>query len=272
MKGPKVLLEYEDNWVTEMGAWFPGERVVYRGKDLLWELQDQRWMGLLLYGITGRIFSDKQVKLFEGLWVLSSSFPELRLWNNRVAALAGTARSTASLGLGAAISVSEATIYGRRPDIKAIDFLIRTMDRLSDGVELGDLVRAELTQYRGIPGYGRPIVGVDERIEPIMILARELGFTDGQFVKLAFEIQDILLKGRFRLHMNVAMLAAALAADQGLNRREFYHYTILCFTAGMFPCFIEAATSPEGALFPLRCTRVLYEGKPRRPWHSASPE
>ena len=272
MKGPTVLQEYEDNWITEMGAWFPGERVVYRGKDLLSELHDQRWMGLLLYGITGRIFSEKQVRLFEGLWVLSSSFPEPRLWNNRVAALAGTARSTASLGIGAAIAVSEATIYGRRPDIKAIDFLIRTMDRLSDGAKLEDLVKAELTQYRGIPGYGRPIVRVDERIDPIMTLARELDFADGQFVRLAFEIQEVLLKGRFRLQMNVAMLAAALAADQGLSRREFYHYTILCFTAGMFPCFIEAANSSEGTLFPLRCARTLYEGKPRRPWDSASPE
>ena len=28
MQGPKTLLEYEDNWVTAMGALFQGERVV----------------------------------------------------------------------------------------------------------------------------------------------------------------------------------------------------------------------------------------------------
>ena len=57
MQGPKTLLECEDHWVTDLGAWFPGERVVFRGKDLFQELGDSSWMGLLLYGITGREFN-----------------------------------------------------------------------------------------------------------------------------------------------------------------------------------------------------------------------
>lgn len=264
MKGPKVLLECEDNWVTEMGAWFPGERVVYRGKDLLGELQDQRWMSLLLYGITGRTFSEKQVRLIEGLWSLSTSFPEPRLWNNRVAALAGTARSTGSLGVGAAIAVSEASIYGQRPILMAMDFLLRARKKLNDGMELEDFVHQEMDKYRGIPGYGRPIVRSDERIEPIMAFARGLGFDNGYYVNLAFRVEDVLQ--RWRLHMNVAALAGALCADQGLNLREYYHLTVLCCSAGIIPCVIEAQEKAEGTFFPLRCGRIHYEGKTHRPW------
>jgi citrate synthase len=266
VRGPSVLLHFEDHWPTEMGAWFPGQRVVLRGKDMFRDLAGLPWIGLLLYGITGRLFDEKQLRLFEGLWVLSSSYPEPRLWNNRVAGLAGTARSTGALGVSAAIAVSEATIYGRQVDIRAIDFLLRIKRQLDSGADLAVLVETELRTHRGIPGYGRPFTRLDERIEPVMRMARGLGFADGPHVRLAFAVEDILLTGRWRLHMNVAALAAALSADQGLTAREYYHCSLLCFAAGTMPCLIDAQTRPEGALFPLRCSRIEYQGPPPRTW------
>ena len=267
MKGSKPLLEYEDRWVTEMGAWFPGERVVYRGKDLFHELKDQRWMALFLYGITGRQFTEKQIRLFEGIWCLSTSYPEPRLWNNRVAALAGTARSTGALGVSAATAVSEATTYGQRPIIRAFDFLLRMQQELDSGASLVRLIEQELRRFRAIPGYGRPGVRTDERIEPLMSLARGLGFVHGRYLKLAFDIEDLLLRGRWRMHMNVAALAAALLADQGLTPREYYHYSILSFSAGIVLSFLDTSSKSEGCFFPLRCDRVQYCGKPRRIWN-----
>jgi len=252
-----------------MGAWFPAERVVLRGKDLFQDFQGLPWMGLLLYGITGRIPDDKQIRLFEGMWSLCTSYPDPRLWNNRVAALAGTARSTAALGIGAAIAVSEATIYGRRPDIKTIDLLYRLQRQLDQGADLAELVRSELQTRRGITGYGRPITRKDERIPPMLALAKELGYADGPHVRLAFAIEDILLRGRWRLHMNVASLLAALAADQGMSCQEYYRFMVLSFTGGMFPCHIDAMNKPEGALFPLRCERIAYKGPARRKWKDA---
>ena len=63
MRGPEKLLENENHWETRMGGWFPGERVVYRGQDLHVDLDDMGWMELYLYGITGRRFSDAQLKV-----------------------------------------------------------------------------------------------------------------------------------------------------------------------------------------------------------------
>ena len=94
MRGPEKLLENENHWETRMGGWFPGERVVYRGQDLHVDLKDMSWMELYVYGITGRRFDEKQLKILNAIWA-NTSYPEPRLWNNRVAALAGTARSTA---------------------------------------------------------------------------------------------------------------------------------------------------------------------------------
>ncbi len=266
MQGPKRLFASEDHWVTSMGAWLPGEGVVFRGKDLLRDFKDSDWMSLLLYGITGRSFTEKQVRLLESLWMLCISYPDPRLWNNRVAALAGTARSTAALAVSAANAVSEATIYGHRPIIGAIDFLLRVQRRLEEGGDLTQLITHELKKNRRIPGYGRPVVRVDERIEPLMSRAKELGLDDGRHLKLAFAVESILLRDRWRLRMNIAAVAAGLAADQGLAPREYYQFLVLGFSAGMFPCYSDAAAQPEGTFFPIRCDRLVYEGKSRRRW------
>jgi hypothetical protein len=245
-----------------MGKWFPGERVVFRGRELFQDLKGLPWMALLLFGITGRIPDDKQIRLFEGIWVLCTSYPDPRLWNNRVAALAGTVRSTATLGVSAAIAVSEASIYGHRPTIRAMDFLRRTRLALDQGADLGGWVVAELRKYRNIAGYGRPAASKDERIEPLMALADELGFAEGPLVRLAFGIEEVLGDGRWRLRMNAAAVAAGLVADQGLSAQEYYRYSVLCFTAGMFPAYLEGLNKPEGAFFPLRCERIRYLGEP----------
>lgn len=266
MKGPVDLLENEGRWRTTMGAFFPGKRVVFRGKDLFTELGHLSWMQLYLFGITGRIFSDAQGKLFEGMWVLCTSYPDPRLWNNRVGSLAGTARSTGNLGISAAIAISEASIYGRRPDIRASNFLFRARKLLAEGKSLADIVKNELMQHKTIYGFGRPIVKTDERIEPLLDLAQRLQLSSGPYVKLAFDIEHILQTGRWRMHMNVAALTAALAADQGLSEREFYLAAIPSFIAGMVPCFIEANEHEEGRFLPVAIHDITYKGVRKRTW------
>jgi len=268
MQGPKTLLEYEDNWVTAMGAFFPGERVVFRGKDLFHELKYLGWMALLLYGITGRIPSEKQVKLFEGLWKFSTSYPDPRLWNNRVAALAGTTRSTAALAISAATAISEASIYGLRPNVRAIDFYIKTQAQLEKGAILAELIEEEIKRNKVIDSFGRPIINHDERIAPIISLAEKLGVADGKHIKLAFAIEEILLKQQKNICMNVVAVQAALAADQGFSPLEYCEYKVISFSAGIFPCYTDTQTKPEGSFFPLRCEKIQYEGKKRRIWNT----
>jgi citrate synthase len=266
MKGPGDLIAHEDRWHTRMGLVFPGERVVFRGKDLFHELKDMRWMELLLFGITGRRFDEKQIHLFEGIWTTCTSYPDPRIWNNRVASHAGSARSTAALAISASIAVSEAKIYGGQPVIKSIDFLLKTKIELDRGRLLVNIVTEELTQQRGIPGYARPIIQIDERINPLLHLAKELGYDDSPYIKLAFDVESCLLQGRWRMRMNIAALIAALAADQGLSSEEYYQYMVLCFTGGMFPCFIDSKNKEEGVFLPLSCERISYIGKKYRRW------
>ena len=268
MNGPELLEQHVGMLVTNAGAFFPGERAVFRGHDLHASLKDMDWLELYLFGITGRRFTPQQMKVLNAIWSYTS-YPDARIWNNRVAALAGTARSTGNLGIAAALAVSEAQIYGGGAVLRTIDFLVRAKTRVKAGDDLAELVRAELVQQRGIGGYGRPIVSGDERIAPMMALVREQGLDGGEYLKLAFDVEKILLAGRWRLHMNYAALVAALGSDFGLSPREFYLFMIPVFLGGMPPCYLGAAKKPEGLLFPLPCRVMLYEGVPRRRWGAA---
>lgn len=271
MKGPELLEKFAGRLISKMGAFIPGERAVFRGQNLHTTLKDLDWLELYLFGITGRRFTPQQMKVLHALWTYTS-YPDARLWNNRVAALAGTARSTGNLGIAAALAVSEAQIYGWGAALRASEFLIRAKARVNAGADLAALVSTELKQQRGIAGYGRPLVSNDERISPLMTLVREQGLDGGDHLKLAFEVENILLAGRWRMRMNHASLSAALAADFGMSPEEYYFFGIPAFLAGMPPCYLEAAEKPEGLLFPLPCRMLQYEGVARRRWHKITQE
>lgn len=266
MASNKELIDSEENWQTAMGASFPGERVVARGKDLFTEFSDYSWHKYLLYMITGREFADNEVELLDKFWMLTISYPDPRIWNNRIAGLAGTVRSTAALGVGAAYAVSEAKIYGGQANLAAIDFILEANQRVKSGESLSDIVKQELKARRMVAGYGRPIISVDERILPIQKLMEQTGYDKGEHVKLSYEVEDMLMNGRWRMQMNITGLFAAVGADMGFSVQEYYLWLTNGFTAGIVACYTDAISKKEGTLFPLRCERVNYSGSDQRDW------
>ncbi len=262
----KTLLDYEDRWITSMGGSVPGENVKLRGKDLLNDFQSNSWMQILLFGITGRMYGKKECELFEAIWSISTSYPEPRVWNNRVSSLAATVRTTGNLGIAAGIAVSEAEVYGQGPMVWVMSFLLRAHEKYTKGNTLDDVIKSELNNYNRIYGFGRPIANDDERIIPLMETARKLGFSDGKYTQLLLEIKDKLKHGPRKLEMNIAALDAALCADQGFSIREFYYFMSLCFSAGIIFCNIDGHDKDEGTFFPFRCNRIAYDGTGIREW------
>lgn len=262
---PSLLQENVGVLKSRMGTAYPGSHAIFRGHDLHTDLKDMDWLELYVFGVTGRRFSKAQLRLMHAMWTYTS-YPDVRLWNNRVAGLAGSSRSTGTLGMAAALAVSEASIYGRGIDMRAMDFLIRTRKQVDEGGDLTECIRQELKSHRSIAGYGRPLVNGDERNPHILALAGELGLDQGCYLRLAFAIEGVLLAGRWRMKMNYAALIAALGADLGFSPSEYHLLSFPTFLAGMPPCFIEASDKPEGTLYPAACSDILYEGQSRRSW------
>ena len=265
MKGPQFLLQNVGKLKSRMGGFVPGSHVTIRGLDLHSAFKSADWMDLYVFSITGRRLNAEQLKMLEAMWTYTS-YPDARLWNNRVAALAGSTRSTGAMGIAAALAVSEARIYGGGVYIPSITFLQETYKAVNSGGSIAECVRNELRIRRGIAGYARPLTSKDERIVHILDLARKLGLDQGPHLLLAQEIDAFLSNGRWRMRINYAAITAAIAADMDFSPREYYLYGFPAFMAGMLPCYIEAVEKPEGALFPVPCEHIDYTGKPARRW------
>ena len=250
-----------------MGAAIIGkERVVLRGVDFLSGCNKRSWAEHLFFAITGE--ENKEFsRLIEAMWVTVTSFPDPRLWVNRVAALGGTVRTTGSLAANAASALGEANAYGIRVGRRAVDLMYRFKEKLDAGAELEDLIKQDLRNYKALSGFGRPLASKDERIEPLLSFARSLGYGNGPHVKLIFDIDDYFQNSRYPFQMNAGALMAALFADQGISAEDAYYLVIHCFMAGIYPCYIDAKNKPEGVFFPLSASRIKYSGvHTRRNW------
>lgn len=267
MSGPHPLAEHVGVLRTKMGAAFPGNRAVFRGHDLHRELKDLDWLTLCAFGIFGRHVPREQIQLMTSAFVYSS-YPDARLWNNRVAALAGTTRSTPNLAISAAQAISEATIFGRGNEFRALDFFLKTKQALDAGASLPDYLEHFLRSGGRLAGYGRPISTSDERMPLTLGLAEKLGLSNGPYLKLAFDIDRYFESTGRPLRMNLSSLLSAFAADFGWTTREFNMQLFCAFLAGMYPCYLEAADKPPGATFPTPCQDLVYEGVPARAWPS----
>lgn len=260
----KRLLDTEKRWVTRKGKAYLSDRVIVHGKDLHQELGDYDWNRLYLYYIFGRDPGDNVAKLLNAYWV-STGYPDASIWPNHVTALASTARSTASLSLMAGMSVSEASIYGRRPEVRALDFFYRAGKHCDAGGALSEFVESEKATGRTIFGYGRPLAKTDERISFMLAKAKEFELDGGRYLQMALDVHAHLYE-KYGYSMNVAAIHAGLAADMGLTCQEYQAFMTPCFLAGMVPCYQDAQERPEGSFFPVRCSNVVYEGPSKRAW------
>lgn len=274
------LNEWEQYWRTEMGGWFPGERAVLRGKNIFTDLKNQPWMAVHAFAITGWLPTPNQCKIFEAIWSLSTSYPDPRIWNNRIATLAATARSTYTLGMCGAFSVSEAIVYGLRPVIAICDMLVQAKQHLDNNASLPEFIQQRLEQkttgkpgigknraLAKLPGFGRPITKGDERIQPMYELAVELGFENGDYLQLIHQIEHTLQSMGYDWRMNSAAQVCAILLDQGMTPRQAYQFLAPSFCAGVAACFVDAENHPEGSFFPMRCERIQYRGPALRQWN-----
>lgn len=248
---------------TCVGAAFPGERAVFLGHDLHKELKDMDWFDLCAYGILGRKAPKEQLQIVLAMFAWTS-YPDARLWNNRVVALAGSTRSTPNLAISAAQAVTDAAIYGRGNEFRAIDFFVRLKKAVDGGADLGEYLDNYIATGGRLAAYGRPIALGDERLPLTLALARQLGIDSGPHMQLAFAVERHFEKSSKPLKMNLSTIVAALSADFGWTPHEANMIYFASFLAGMFPCYREALVKPPGAIFPARCEDVHYDGPPAR--------
>ncbi|OGQ97272.1 MAG: hypothetical protein A2521_16010 [Deltaproteobacteria bacterium RIFOXYD12_FULL_57_12] len=252
---------------TSKGGWVIGEAVYHHGYSMMDDFIGQvSFFQVLIMSVTGRLPERRLADWVEAIFICMS-YPDARIWCNQIGSLAGTMRASCVAGVSAGILATDSYHYGPGSLIAGAQFIVDALKKKKHGMTAEDILR----QYQRHPdskptiiGYARPVASGDERIEAMERLSVQLGFERGEHLTLAFEIDEIM-RQKFNERMNINGYGTAFFSDQGFSVEEIYRFLAVVANSGIHACYVEAADSPAGSFFPLRCQDLEYQGKAARP-------
>ncbi len=253
---------------TKKGGWVIGEAVYNHGYSMLDDLVGKdSYFQVFFLNITGRL-PDKQLADWLEALFICTSWPDSRIWCNQVGSLAGTMRTSPVAAVSAGILAADSRMYGPGVVVAGTRFIQKALQEKKEGRSTEDIVENYISngksQSHVIPGYVRPIASGDERVEAMERVGEQLGFIRGEYLSLAFAIQEVMLK-KYQEGMNILGYAVAFLRDQGLTVKEIHLILSNCVGSGVQACYTEAADNPPESFFPLRCDDMDYQGPPPRP-------
>ncbi|MDX2480571.1 MAG: hypothetical protein QNK24_09575 [Desulfuromusa sp.] len=252
--------------VSRKGGWIIGKGAFSHGYDINKDCVGKlTYFQLMILHATGRLpekrFADWVEATYMGL-----SWPDSRLWCNQIGALGGTMRTSAAAATGAGLLASDSPLYAQRTLIESVSFINNALLQKQAGASPDEIVTRECARYKGRPyivGYTRPIAKGDERIAPLEKIAIKLGFTKGEHLTLAYQI-EVVLKEKYGEEMNVNGYISAFVADQGISAEEAYRLSLMSTNSGITACYLDALERPPESFLPLRCDDIDYQGPPPR--------
>lgn len=214
-----------------------------RGKLLFRDLVGQRsFFQVAAWTIAGLDLAASDAALLEQLGV-NTQLIDAQIWPLAVA------RRIASLDLGLAHALigGLATLCTPAITVQPVASFMRFLDRVDArvraGASLGSVVDDILASGERISGFGRPVLGPDERVPHAFDLAVRYGRDSGPSVRLAREIAR-LLHERKALRINSAGVQAAIMRDLGFTPNAASAFCVLYFVV---PIVTQAVYSRPGA-------------------------
>lgn len=247
---------------TRIGKWLGGEDVIVRGYKLLHDLLPElSLMQLQVLNVTGRLVSAPLAQWLEKSFFMVS-YPDVRIWCNQIAALAGADGASPVAAAAAACLSADSRAYGSSQTQWLAMTALRDMrQKYAAGVPLAELV-ARFPIKHGLPaimGFARPANKIDERLEPMRRLTEKLGFEPGPHQVFADELAEWLQR-EYGADMNIAGFMAAFLLDQAFTPEEVYQLRALAVANGAMACYGDRLGQPEFTFLPQRCGDVVYCG------------
>ncbi len=253
--------------VSRTGGWFPGRGVFSHGYSMLEELVGEKsYFQILILNSTGRLVDRPLADWLEAIYGCLS-WPDPRIWCNQIGALAGAARASVVAATSLGCLATDSRTYGVFPLIEGAKFIRHAMALAERGLTAEEIVKQQVAASGGklhIVGYIRPIAKGDERLETMEKVGRRLGFEPGPHMRLAYEIEQVLLRDHGE-GMNINGYMSAFLADQGFTPDECYRMHALLVASGVTACYLDTYARPPDTFLPLRCTDIAYQGQARRP-------
>lgn len=252
--------------ISNTGGWFPGTGVFSHGYSMLEELVGKKsYFQILILNATGKLVDKSFADWVEAIYGCLS-WPDPRIWCNQIGALAGAARTSVVAATAMGSLAADSRTYGVFPLIEGVEFIQQALQAHEQGLTPQHIVSDVIARHRGKPyivGYKRPIAKGDERLEVMEKIGRELGFTEGKHLQLAYAIEKILLT-QFDEGMNINGYMSAFLSDQGFSAQEVYRMFSMLVASGVTACYLDTYHRPADTFLPLRCTDIDYQGSAKR--------
>jgi hypothetical protein len=187
-----------------------------RGKRLFCDLVGRKsFFQVAAWSIAGIDLSARDARLLEHLGT-NTQLLDPHIWPLAVA------RRIASHGGPLARSVigGVSALFTRNITVEPVAAFVRFLDATDAAVKAGRSLDEELDEVlrsgRRVPGFGRPVLGPDERVPHAWRLAKNHRRAGGKSVKLALAVEHTL-KSRKGVVMNSAGVQGAIMRDMGFT-------------------------------------------------------
>lgn len=251
---------------AQKGGWVIGEAVYNQGFSMLDDLVGEAsFFQVLVLNAVGRLPERRLADWMEACFICMS-WPDHRVWCNQMGSLGGTMQTTPLAAVTAGILASDSTMYGTAPLKSAAEFIVEALALSRGGLSVADIIRQKQRRPGSkvtIAGYSRPIASGDERVAALERVTEKLGFTPGEHLCLAYEIEQ-RLSAMFGEGMHIGGYTAAFLSDQGFSPEEMYRAYSILVSSGVHACYAETAGQPPESFFPLRCRDIDYQGAAER--------
>jgi citrate synthase len=265
------LLQQRGKLLDRSGGWLVDKGVFSHGKDLLRDmLPNKRYFHVLVLNALGYVPEDRFCRWLEAIHICLS-WPDPRIWCNGVGALAGSSETTALAATAAGMLASDSRMYGPYSLKKGVQFIQDSKQLIDGGVAVSEYIELQIKNSGGkvhIMGFARPIATGDERVEAMLSLGKELGYSIGPHLQLGLDMEDYLIE-HYDESMNVGGYVCAFLADQGLMPEQVYRLFATVVSSGVTACYVEQLEKPNDAYLPQTVDDVEYNGPEKRQLPSA---
>ncbi len=254
----KTLEDWQGKAPSEIGMMTADQNILVHGKDMLnWLVHNIDLCQNLHFFIRKEIPSPQVTTVLKSI-IMALNLPDIRVWPIGAVGLSGAAGTTCGAGLAAGILGFEGTVFGTFAIEGACQLLEEAQFALERGITLELFLDQWLKSGKIAFGFGRPVFSSDERIPVVLKIARENGLGNGEWLRLALEMEKIL-RARKGLIMNFGCLLSALLMEIGYTRAEILVLSNFFPLINFLGVFHEYSKQ-RVPIFSLSCKDIEYSG------------
>jgi len=168
-----------------------------------------------VYAITGIELSPSDAELLDQLGVANIAADQ-RAWPMAVTRRVAANGGGLAHALTAGYAMLTSPVIAGMAAADCARFLREVRERVSSGERVPAIVDGVFAQHRRVMGFGRPVVGPDERCPVMEAIAKKYGRDQGTHVTLLREVEAEFVRHR-GLKTTAAAWAAAIMSDLGFS-------------------------------------------------------